>query len=225
MFHVLKLMSFLILIYFNENDFIAFSQMASHPRSLTETIASSLNNWRQRRKTREGVRGGFNWFANSIHSSRMGLLTNIYQQRQPFVLGLHLRGVTRASYHPIWLSVLHLRLPSGQSKTRSCLPTDLISSHQSKASSSNGLCLSVSTDTQSLHVCLRLRRSSSLEAWLAIFLAGTCLSFCFLCLTFCLNPVRIHFLHSLYHKSVCLFMHNSLIMSHLFSHNGWHDQL
>ncbi len=163
---------------------IAVSQMASHPRSLTETIASSLNNWRQRRKTRGG---------KSIHSSRMGLLTNIYQQRQPFVLGLHLRGVTRASYHPIWLSVLHLRLPSGQSKTRSCLPRDLISSHQSKASSSNGLCLSVSIDTQSLHFCLRLRRSSSLEAWLAIFLAGTCLSFCFLCLTFCLNPVRIHF--------------------------------
>ncbi len=102
-------------------------------------------------------------------------------------------------------SVLHLRLPSGQSKTRSCLPTDLISSHQSKASSSNGLCLSVSTDTQSLHFCLRLRRSSSLEAWLAIFLAGTCLSFCFLCLTFCLNPVRIHFYLLISQKFVPLY--------------------
>lgn len=188
-------------------NIIAASQMASHPRSPTETIASSLNKWRQRRKTERGD----NWLPNSIHSSRTGLLTNIYQQRQPFVLGLHLRGVTWSSYHLIWLSVLHLRLPSGQSKTRCCLPTDLISSHQSKASSSNALCLYVSTDTQSLPFCLHLWRSSSLEAWLAIFVAGTCLSSCFLCLTFWI-PSEYTFT-SLYHKHLRLFM-NLLIMSY-----------
>lgn len=198
---------------------IAASQMASHPRSPTETIASSLNKWRQRRKTERGLTdcqtpftlpGRASWQTSISRDSHLcwGFTSEGW-------------GVTRASYHPIWLSVLHLRLPSGQSKARSCLATELISSHQSKASSSNGLCLSVSTDTQSLPFCLRLWRSSSLEAWLDIFLAGTCLSSVFLFLTFWI--LSEYTFTSLHHKHLGLFMHNLLILSHLYNHSGIND--
>lgn len=157
---------------------------------------------------------------NSIHSSWTGLLTNIYQQRQPFVLGLHLRGVRGDP--GILSSYLTLCPPSQTAvwpKQDSLQP-----SHRSHLLTSiKSIIFKWSLPfREHRHTVTSLLSPSLTE----LFFRGlTCHFSCWHMSVFLfplsdiLNPVRIHF-YLLYHKHLRLFMHNLLIMSHLYNHNG-----